>query len=466
MAAGSALNVKKVIKDFRSKAGIALPDDWIVNNEVNFTLLAMLGHIIWMYPDESVTQKVKDYREAYVKSLGGVVNISFFNESVDLGEKEKRHEICLKWMKQLKNFDLDAHQETLAAKFPNLILSKKSNVSRIFSTVFNLATAPFRVAWKMIKKVWRMTYTLILVAIFASVAFAATYALLNIFAPTVLAFILKQGTVPDARMLPLAISRIPEAVSVATIAEGRALVASVPAIVTSIASMAYTVVMSVPTVASRTPRFFYNAYESGGESVLDLVSSVDTAKVIEKSKEKGLSWADGAYVTFISALTKDEPIPFSELDHTAYFSGLYQALSMDFPFLATSKDGEDLIAENLTEVEQDLETEPEEVDIYMEPMKKEGDEESFSVYINGEEHIATVQVRVAGVTEAEFREAKRFALEEMSGEGAAGSDRLVISMRRRTDVVERKDQELRIDEDVGSDAGAREEEFHEVREEL
>lgn len=33
-------------------------------------------------------------------------------------------------------------------------------------------------------------------------------------------------------------------------------------------------------------------------------------------------------------------------------------------------------------------------------------------------------------------------------------------------MVERKDQELRIDEDVGSDAGAREEEFHEVREEL
>lgn len=146
---GASMNIRRVVNDLRAKTGVVLPEEWMVNGEINFTMFAMLGHLIMMIKDTSLTPAAKRAKNAYVKSIGGVANISMFSESTVLTGKDERKKILLKWSSMLKDFDINAHQSKLAKLFPNIIKDKRSIISVFFGGIYDIFAFPFRAAYRV-----------------------------------------------------------------------------------------------------------------------------------------------------------------------------------------------------------------------------------------------------------------------------------------------------------------------------
>jgi hypothetical protein len=138
-----------VIKDVRSKAGVTFPDEWMVNNDINFSHLAMLGHILFLLPEEAMTGALKQAAVTYVKSIGGVANIKAFTAGTILEGKDTRQAILLKWSKMLSGFDVRKYRTVLATHFPGLVKDSRGIFARIFGSTFSLVTWPVRIAAKI-----------------------------------------------------------------------------------------------------------------------------------------------------------------------------------------------------------------------------------------------------------------------------------------------------------------------------
>jgi hypothetical protein len=171
LAIGSSMNIREVINSVRAKAGIVLPENWLVNGEINFSVSALLGHIIMMLADDMLTTKGQMAKEAYVKSIGGVADISMYTEATVVEGKEKRTAILLKWANMLRKFDAKAHQALLAKKFPKLVKDKRSTSRKIGDLMSNVIVAPFRAFTWFLRTAWELFKTVIWFAYYIALIF-------------------------------------------------------------------------------------------------------------------------------------------------------------------------------------------------------------------------------------------------------------------------------------------------------
>jgi len=143
LSMGCAMNKKKVMEELRKKAGLTLTNDMMIGDEMNFSALAMLGHMIFLLPDSEFTASGKRMLTIYRNSLGGARNIKEFGPNGTVAGKE-RTIILRKWHRKLAGY----HPAELAALvypfIPELFVRKASISSRIVRFMVRLISSPFR----------------------------------------------------------------------------------------------------------------------------------------------------------------------------------------------------------------------------------------------------------------------------------------------------------------------------------
>mmetsp|Transcript_31341 Transcript_31341/g.45766 ORF Transcript_31341/g.45766 Transcript_31341/m.45766 type:complete len:437 (-) Transcript_31341:1751-3061(-) len=140
---GASMTSKTVINRLRSKTSVTLDESWLINQDINFTMFAMLGHVIFMLPEADLTTKGAIAKKAYQKTIGGVLDITHFNDTSSLEGRKERATILLKWSSRLKGFDVMKHKSLLAKKFPHLVRLVRGSpfgLDSIFKTAYALVT--------------------------------------------------------------------------------------------------------------------------------------------------------------------------------------------------------------------------------------------------------------------------------------------------------------------------------------
>jgi hypothetical protein len=115
------LHTKGVIDKVADAAGITLPDAWKVNSSVNFSMLAMTGHLIFMLPDSELTTTLVRGRAIYSRSLEGAKGRQAIGVTGIDPFKEKMAAILHEWSERLTPADMDEMRNIVAAKFPTLV---------------------------------------------------------------------------------------------------------------------------------------------------------------------------------------------------------------------------------------------------------------------------------------------------------------------------------------------------------
>jgi hypothetical protein len=178
---GSAMNIRDVIKEVVLASDANPPDAFKINNDINFAMYALSGHIIMALPDHLLTPRALGGKESYMRSIGNNKNLTIPNIVIKIEGKEKRSEVLNKWAGVLKGFDATVYAEMLAEKFPHLVVSQRSFITRMFvSTVvmpLKVIKAPFSFVYFMVAfalKAMRtfMFYGAILAVLIAVASFA------------------------------------------------------------------------------------------------------------------------------------------------------------------------------------------------------------------------------------------------------------------------------------------------------
>jgi hypothetical protein len=173
LSMGASMSIRKVINDLKSKVGVTLPEEWQVNGEINFSMLAMLGHIIFMLDAKALTKVGVVAKEKYIKSIGGVADITHYTEAAKIEGKDERSKILLKWAKQLRGFDASKHRSLLAKKFPTLVKSNRGVLAFFYDWTFGLLWSLITtVLWPLffairiaVPVAWRVTFFAILISL-------------------------------------------------------------------------------------------------------------------------------------------------------------------------------------------------------------------------------------------------------------------------------------------------------------
>jgi hypothetical protein len=152
----SAAVIKGVSEKVIAATGITLADEWKVGTSVNFSMIAMTGHMIYLLEDKDLTKHGRKGRAIYSKSLGGARNLTDFGISGTVPGKTKRTTILREWSDRLSSTDLERARDVLSAKFPFLVKRRgfaapaaspaASGFPSILGIVWTFLSIPLRLA--------------------------------------------------------------------------------------------------------------------------------------------------------------------------------------------------------------------------------------------------------------------------------------------------------------------------------
>jgi len=117
----SACSVKKVCDGIVTACNLSVPDTWKVDQTVNFSMFAMIGHLMMMLPDSELTPNARLLRPMYTKSIGGSANLVAFGGDGVVPGKAPRTTILREWSTRVKSVDTYKIRKALGAKFPNMV---------------------------------------------------------------------------------------------------------------------------------------------------------------------------------------------------------------------------------------------------------------------------------------------------------------------------------------------------------
>jgi len=293
LSVGAAMNVKKVINDIRSKTGVSLPESWQVDGEVNFSMLAMTGHMIFMLPQSALTTAGQAASVPYVKSIGGVANITMFTQATKLEGKETRAAILLKWAGQMRGFDASKYQSVLAKKFPALVKDTRGIFSRLVSSMFGVVMSPVRAVWSSLKWIFSWLRGIILVVAFVGFSYVAFYLISHTLANEQINMVLSRATFPEDYLQKVPIADAAKEAVAGVIPVMTRFVLSAWSVSSAIFAFAYSGVFEVPALSINAFDFGVATYEEGGKNVMEFYENgglMSTAK-------KFAAWTVGAVAT-------------------------------------------------------------------------------------------------------------------------------------------------------------------------
>lgn len=117
----SACSVKKACDGVVTACNLSIPDTWKVEQTVNFSMFAMIGHLMMMLPDSELTPRARTLRPMYTKSIGGAANLAAFGEDGVVPGKAPRTTILREWSTRVRGVETFQIRKALGAKFPNMV---------------------------------------------------------------------------------------------------------------------------------------------------------------------------------------------------------------------------------------------------------------------------------------------------------------------------------------------------------
>jgi hypothetical protein len=348
LAIGSSMNIRRVINDVRSKAGITLPESWQINGEVNFSMLALLGHAFFLLPIGSLTPEAEAARATYVKTIGGAASIKTFNASVVIPGKEKRAEILLKYANMLADFDVGKYQSLLARTFPNVVKDTRGIAARVSSLLYGTIMAPFNLVWMIVKSVWGMSRGVVL----ATLIFLACYAIAYFVGAEIIPSIGRAASV----LINTPWSHVPSATLPEKIFKTAAVTSSValrlPGVywntLLSTPSYAFSAVVSVGSMIPMVIEGASKAYATGGKSVSEQFDKFDYATLPQITKEAAKGVGEYAAKNVISVvLGEDVEVDFSAFNSSVY-AEMMEGINRDVYGVAESPEAEEAETEEAT----------------------------------------------------------------------------------------------------------------------
>jgi hypothetical protein len=151
---GASMNIKDKVDETTKKMNLTLPEAIKIGDTISMTFFAMTGHVIMMVPEGNLTKRGLKLKKGYQKSIGGVEDITKFHSGVQMGNKEKRAEILLKWNASLRNFNVIPYIDLLASVCPAMVKPRSNIFTRFFRWLGSLITSPFRWVWRVLSSLF------------------------------------------------------------------------------------------------------------------------------------------------------------------------------------------------------------------------------------------------------------------------------------------------------------------------
>lgn len=339
LAVGSSMNIRKVINDVRSKAGINLPDEWLINGEINFSMLAMLGHIFFIGDESDLTPAGVAAKAAYIKSIGGVANISMYTSASKIEGKEMRSTILLKWAGTLRSFNFSKHQNSLSSKFPNVVKDKRGVLGWVYDSFMSIILAPFRYVMQTIRAIWDFIYAILSRVIWVIAIYVACYSFFMTIGPNTgnaLAEIVGAAPFPSG---PTSIGAV-----------GYGAISSLMQVPVRSVPLFYATMTKVPGAATEGYEFLVNTSPKLVALALSVPSREEGAyeaaykdlapgEIANKGFATLISTADYVVGGMIEAVTGEDPPPISSVFTGASLDKLTSSLVMDYRALLSTITG-------------------------------------------------------------------------------------------------------------------------------
>lgn len=340
LSVGACMNIRNVINDIRAKAGVTLTPEWKINEDINFSMMAMLGHALFILPTESLTVYGQAAKASYVASIGGVANITMFTESSRIEGKEERSKILLKWSGQLSGFKVTKYQSLLAEKFPLLVVDERGMLSKAASGVAGILFYPIKAVYNVtawvIKTLWSAfrypIYALLFYTVIAFIAKAAAPGFTAAFSNLVTGSNDKEEVMSVAEAAISSVGAIP-AISLRAATQAGSILAVSPRLLLSSAALGWASAVAAGSEIRK-------AYDTGGESLQELVSAETLSSVSSSLKERGLAglnWVLSGLVYIATGETVDLGVEY--IDKDAY-SELAEAFMEDMSAFVGSAESE------------------------------------------------------------------------------------------------------------------------------
>lgn len=152
----ASMSVKRNVENARIASGVTLPSTWLVNNTINFTLCAMVGHLLFFIPRERLTAKGREAAVAYARALNGNANLSQFGVKGTVPGSEMRTNILREWVVKTEKVDPELVYKVFSRAFPNLVYS--SVASRAWYSRINIFRMIFSLIIFILKSAWRYKF--------------------------------------------------------------------------------------------------------------------------------------------------------------------------------------------------------------------------------------------------------------------------------------------------------------------
>jgi len=131
----ASMSVRSQVEKYRAKYQITLPSDMMVDDQVNMSVLAQIGHIVMMVDGNRFTPFGQKKRVLYQKSIGGAANISKFERFRD--GSSKRDLILKKYQEKISGFEISKFERVLVPIFPMVFTPSYASVA------WKRVTSPF-----------------------------------------------------------------------------------------------------------------------------------------------------------------------------------------------------------------------------------------------------------------------------------------------------------------------------------
>lgn len=117
----AACSVKKACDPIVLACNLSIPESWKVEQTINFSMFAMVGHLMMMLPDQDLTRLAKKLRPMYRKSIGNADNLKAFGQDGVVPGKPSRTSILREWSVRVSDIDPYAIRKALGDRFPEMV---------------------------------------------------------------------------------------------------------------------------------------------------------------------------------------------------------------------------------------------------------------------------------------------------------------------------------------------------------
>ena len=126
LSMASAMNVRRSLMKKGAKImreATEIPPYMLVNGDINYSLLAMIGHVMFAFDDKYLSEKALKWKALYQTTIGGAQDITKF---VSLPRDAYKARFLTKWKSRIEGFDSATILPVFKKKFPDYFKGGRS----------------------------------------------------------------------------------------------------------------------------------------------------------------------------------------------------------------------------------------------------------------------------------------------------------------------------------------------------